>query len=205
MSAYTPRPGTIPTLGVPDLQGIRRIHMIGIGGAGMRNLARLFLSRGIEVTGSDLKDSKGMTELRELGAGVAVGHSADRVGDPDAVVISSAIAESNPELVEARRRDIPVWMRAQALAAAAAKQRTIAVTGTHGKTTTTAMVGLVLERAGLDPTYVIGGDPNETGSGARSGDGDLFVAEADESDGSFLLLRPTIGIVTNVEVDHVDF
>ena len=205
MSPYTPRPGTIPTLGVPDLQGIERVHMIGIGGAGMRNLARLFLSRGIEVTGSDLKDSKGMAELREMGAAVAVGHSADQVGDPDAVVISSAIAESNPELVEARRRNVPVWMRAQALAAAAAKQRTIAVTGTHGKTTTTAMVALVLERAGLDPTYVIGGDPNETGSGARSGKGNLFVAEADESDGSFLLMTPTIGIVTNVEVDHVDF
>jgi UDP-N-acetylmuramate--alanine ligase len=205
VSAYAPRPGTIPTLEVPDLQGVQRIHMIGIGGAGMRNLARLFLSRGIEVTGSDLKDSTGMAELRELGAAVAVGHSAHQVGDPDAVVVSSAIAESNLELVEARRRSIPVWMRAQALAAAAAKQRTIAVTGTHGKTTTTAMVALVLERAGLDPTYVIGGDPNETGSGARSGEGDLFVAEADESDGSFLLMRPTIGIVTNVDVDHVDF
>jgi UDP-N-acetylmuramate--alanine ligase len=202
---YAPRPGTIPTLEVPDLEGIRRIHMIGIGGAGMRNLARLFLSRGIAVTGSDLKDSKGTAELRALGASVAVGHSEDHVGDPDAVVVSSAIAESNPELLAARRRTIPVWMRAQALAAAAARHRTIAVTGTHGKTTTTAMVGLVLERAGLDPTYVIGGDPNETGSGARSGGGDLFVAEADESDGSFLLMRPAIGVITNVELDHVDF
>ncbi|HEY7756343.1 MAG TPA: UDP-N-acetylmuramate--L-alanine ligase [Actinomycetota bacterium] len=205
MSAYTPRPGTIPTLEVPDLATVRRVHMIGIGGAGMRNLARLFLARGIAVSGSDMKESKGLLELGEHGATVWVGHAAGQVGQADAVVISSAIREENPELVEARRRGVPVWMRAQALAAAAVGQRAIAVAGTHGKTTTTSMVALVLERAGLDPTYVIGGDPNETGSGARSGAGGVFVAEADESDGSFLLMRPAIGIVTNVEVDHVDF
>ncbi|HSJ50441.1 MAG TPA: UDP-N-acetylmuramate--L-alanine ligase [Actinomycetota bacterium] len=205
MTAYTPRPGTIPTLPVPALDGVRHIHMIGIGGAGMRNLARLFLARGIEVSGSDLKESKGLLELAEGGATVWVGHEAGRMGDPDAVVVSSAIHEENPELLEARRRDIPVWMRAQALASAAADQRAVAITGTHGKTTTTSMVSLVLERAGLDPTYVIGGDPNESGSGARSGRGDVFVAEADESDGSFLLMRPAIGVVTNVELDHVDF
>lgn len=204
-SSFAPRPGTIPTLDVPDLTSVRRVHMIGIGGAGMRNLARLFLARGISVTGSDLKDSNGLAELRSGGAAVVVGHHGDHVGDPDAVVVSSAIRESNPELAAARRRGIPVWARAQALAAAAAGHRAIAVAGTHGKTTTTSMIAHVLERAGLDPTYVIGGDPNETGSGARSGTGDLFVAEADESDGSFLLMRPAVGIVTNVEVDHVDF
>jgi UDP-N-acetylmuramate--alanine ligase len=203
--AYVARPGTIPTLGVPDLGAIRRIHMIGIGGAGMRNLARLFLARGIEVTGSDLKASKGIEELRALGATIAVGHDPSNLGEPDAVVVSSAIAESNPELREARRRDVAVWARAQALAAAAADRRQVAVAGTHGKTTTTSMIALVLERSGLDPTYVIGGDPNETGSGARAGSGDVFVAEADESDGSFLLGRPAIGVITNVEVDHVDF
>jgi UDP-N-acetylmuramate--alanine ligase len=202
---YTPRPGTIPTLDVPSLSGVRRIHMIGIGGAGMRNLARLLMARGIGITGTDLKDSKGLAELRDAGAEVSVGHAADAVREPDAVVISSAIREDNVELAEARRRGTPVWMRAQALAAAAAQLRTIAVTGTHGKTTTTAMVALVLERAGLDPTYVIGGDPNETGSGARAGGGELFVAEADESDGSFLLMSPAIGVVTNVDLDHVDF
>jgi len=202
---YSPRPGTIPTLDVPSLDGVRRVHMIGVGGAGMRNLARLLLARGIGVTGTDLKDSKGLAELRDAGAEVSVGHAADAVREPDAVVISSAIREDNVELVEARRYGIPVWMRAQALAAAAAQQRAIAVTGTHGKTTTTAMIALVLERAGLDPTYVIGGDPNETGSGARAGGGDLFVAEADESDGSFLLMSPAIGVVTNVDLDHVDF
>ena len=204
-SRYTPRPGTIPTLPVPDLGAVRRIHMIGVGGAGMRNLARLFLARGIEVTGSDLKDSTGLGELREAGANVVVGHAAEHVGEPDAVVISSAIRENNPELAHARSRGIPVWARAQALAAAATGSRAIAVAGTHGKTTTTSMIAHVLQRTGSDPTYVIGGDPNETGSGARSGSSDLFVAEADESDGSFLLMRPEIGIVTNVDVDHVDF
>jgi UDP-N-acetylmuramate--alanine ligase len=205
VSAYVARPGTIPTLEVPDLASARRIHMVGIGGAGMRNLARLFLARGIAVSGSDLKESKGLAELAEAGATVAVGHAAEHVGDAGALVISSAIRENNVELVEAGRRGIPVWMRAQALAAAAAEHRAIAVAGTHGKTTTTSMVALILERAGVDPTYVIGGDPNETGSGARSGAGEVFVAEADESDGSFLLMRPAVGIVTNVEVDHVDF
>jgi UDP-N-acetylmuramate--alanine ligase len=205
VTSYVPRPGTIPTLEVPDLATVRRVHMIGIGGAGMRNLARLFLARGIVLSGSDIKESKGLTELAEAGASVRVGHGAEQVGDAEAVVISSAIRETNPELVAARERGIPVWMRAQALAAAAAGHRAIAVAGTHGKTTTTSMVALVLERAGLDPTYVIGGDPNETGSGGRSGAGELFVAEADESDGSFLLMSPAVGIVTNVEVDHVDF
>ncbi|HEX6231148.1 MAG TPA: UDP-N-acetylmuramate--L-alanine ligase [Actinomycetota bacterium] len=204
-SAYTPPPGSIPTLEVPDLGPVRRVHMIGVGGAGMRNLARLLLARGIAVSGSDMKDSKGIVELREAGVEAVVGHAVANVGDPDAVVVSSAIREHNPELREARRRGIPVWARAQALAAAATEKRAIAVAGTHGKTTTTSMVALVLERAGLDPTYVIGGDPNESGSGARSGGGDAFVAEADESDGSFLLMRPAVGIVTNVEVDHVDF
>ena len=204
-SPYVPPRSSIPTLEVPELSGVRRVHMIGIGGAGMRNLARLLMARGIEVTGSDLKDSAGLRELREAGASVVVGHSPEHLGEPDAVVISSAIAEPNVELAAARERDLPVWARAQALAAAASDARTIAVAGTHGKTTTTSMVALVLERAELDPTFVVGGEPNETGSGARSGGGAWFVAEADESDGSFLLFRPEIGIVTNVEVDHVDF
>jgi UDP-N-acetylmuramate--alanine ligase len=202
---YVPPAGSIPTLEVPDLGSVRRLHLIGIGGAGMRNLAKLFLARGIAVSGSDLKDSKGLRELEAFGAKVRVGHAAEQLGEPDAVVISSAIRETNPELVEARRLGRPIWARAQALAALAGNSRAIAVAGTHGKTTTTSMIGLVLERAGLDPTYLVGGEPNESGSGARSGSGDLFVAEADESDGSFLLLRSEVGIVTNVEVDHVDF
>jgi UDP-N-acetylmuramate--alanine ligase len=204
---YAPPPGSIPTLVVPSLDGIARLHMIGIGGAGMRNLAKLLLARGIALTGSDLKDSKGLAELRALGADVAVGHDRAHVAgfDPDAVIVSSAIAERNVELEETRRRGVPVWARAQALAALTAGTRSIAVAGTHGKTTTTSMVAVVLERAGLDPSYVIGGDLNESGSGARSGAGELFVFEADESDGSFLLAPHPIGIVTNVDVDHVDF
>ncbi|HEY3264542.1 MAG TPA: Mur ligase domain-containing protein, partial [Actinomycetota bacterium] len=205
MSGYRPPPGSIPTLEVPDLADVGRVHMIGIGGAGMRNLARLFLARGLGVTGSDLKDSESVQELRALGATIATGHAGANLGDPHAVIVSSAIRDDNPELVEARRRGIPTWARAQALAAAATDRREIAVAGTHGKTTTTAMIALVLERAGLDPTYVIGGDMNESGSGANAGAGELFVTEADESDGSFLLGRPAVGVVTNIELDHVDF
>ena len=202
---YSPPPGSIPTLEVPTLEGVSRLHLIGIGGAGMRNLAKLLLARGVAVSGSDLKDSKGLGELRELGADVAVGHDPSHIEEPDAVVVSSAIGERNVELVEARRRDRPVWARAQALAALAAGKRSIAVAGTHGKTTTTSMIAVVLEQAGLDPSFLVGGDLNESGSGARSGEGDLFVFEADESDGSFLLTSPSIGIITNVDVDHVDF
>jgi UDP-N-acetylmuramate--alanine ligase len=205
MSAYVPPAGSIPTLPVPSLDGVRSVHMIGIGGAGMRNLARLLRARGIAVTGSDMKDSRGIAELSESGATVWVGHDAARLGTPDVVVVSSAIRETNPELRAARDRDLVVWARQQALAALAAGHRAIAVAGTHGKTTTTSMIAVLLERAGLDPSYLIGGDLNESGSGAKSGGGDLFVFEADESDGSFLLTRPHIGVVTNVDVDHVDF
>jgi UDP-N-acetylmuramate--alanine ligase len=134
-----------------------------------------------------------------------VGHDAAELGRPDAVVISSAIGEDNAELVAARDAGVAVWARQQAIAAIAEAHRSIAVAGTTGKTTTTSMIATVLEHAGLDPTYLIGGDLNESGSGARAGDGELFVFEADESDGSFLLTDPAIGVVTNVEVDHVDF
>ncbi len=205
MSGYVPPPGSIPTLPVPSLDDIRAVHLIGVGGAGMRNLARLFLARGIDVTGSDMKDSKGLVELRATGADVWVGHDAGRLGTPDAIVISSAIRPSNVELAAARDRGLPIWARQQALAAFAAGHRAVAVAGTHGKTTTTSMLAVILERAGVDPTFLIGGDLNESGSGARSGAGELFLFEADESDGSFLLTRPAVGIVTNIEVDHVDF
>jgi UDP-N-acetylmuramate--alanine ligase len=202
---YRPRPGSIPTLGVPSLGGVKTVHLIGIGGAGMRNLARLFLARGIRVSGSDLKDSDELRQLADAGARIRVGHDADALDAPDAVVVSSAIAEGNPELAAARARGLVVWARQQAIAAFAVTHRSIAVAGTTGKTTTTSMIATVLEHAGLDPTYLIGGDLAESGSGAKTGDGDLFLFEADESDGSFLLTAPTIGVVTNVEVDHVDF
>ena len=202
---YRPRPGSIPTLGVPSLDGVHSVHLIGIGGAGMRNLARLLLANGIAVSGSDLKDSDGLRELASAGADVRVGHDAAAIGRPDAVVISSAIDEANTELAAARAAGLAVWARQQAVAAVARSHRVIAVAGTTGKTTTTSMIATILDRAGLEPTYLIGGDLNESGSGAKAGDGDLFLFEADESDGSFLLADPTIGVVTNVEVDHVDF
>jgi UDP-N-acetylmuramate--alanine ligase len=207
-SRYEPPAGSIPTLSVPDLSSVHRVHMVGIGGAGMSGIARLLLARGIAVSGSDLKASVGVEDLRRLGADVAVGHRAEQVvaGDrPDAVVVSSAIPDRNPEVVEAVRLGIPVLARAQVLAALMAGARGVAVAGTHGKTTTTSMTAVILERAGLDPTFVVGGDLNESGSGARHGDGEWFVAEADESDGSFLLLSPAVAVVTNVEEDHLDF
>ena len=171
----------------------------------MSGIARLLVARGVRVSGSDLKDSRALADLRSLGALVSVGHRSGQLGTPDVVVVSTAIPERNPELAEARMREIPVLARAQVLAALAEGKRTLAVTGTHGKTTTTSMLAVVMERAGRDPSYVIGGDLNEVGSGARHGEGRAFVAEADESDGSFLLLSPAVAIVTNVEEDHLDF
>jgi UDP-N-acetylmuramate--alanine ligase len=205
---YEPPPGSIPTLPVPDLEGTDRIHLIGIGGAGMSGIARLLLARGVVVSGSDLKESQALDELRELGATVFVGHRPEQIDgehEPDAVVVSSAIPQGNPELAEARRRGIPVLARAQVLAALARGKRSIAVSGTHGKTTTTSMISVILDRAGLDPTFVIGGDLNESGTGTRHGAGEWFVAESDESDGSFLLLHPEVGVVTNVADDHLGF
>jgi UDP-N-acetylmuramate--alanine ligase len=205
---WTPPPDSVPTLDVPSLDGVRRVHLIGIGGAGMRNLARLLAARGLDVRGSDLKDTPSFEELRAIGVRIWVGHDAahiDTPGPPDVVIVSSAIPSNNPELAEAKRRLIPVWRRQQALASLVGGHRGIAVAGTHGKTTTTSMIAAVLEAAALSPSYLIGGDLNETGGGAMHGQGDLFVYEADESDGSFLLGSPWTGAVTNVEVDHVDF
>jgi UDP-N-acetylmuramate--alanine ligase len=202
---WTPPEGSIPTLSVPTLEGCRRIHLIGVGGAGMRNLARLLAARGLEVSGSDIKDSSSLAELAGLGVRTNVGHDPSALGSPDVVVVSSAIRPDNPELREANARDIPVWRRQQALAALAAGRRCIAVSGTHGKTTTTSLVATALEHAGADPTYLIGGDLNESGSGARHGAGDLFVFEADESDGSHVLIEPWIGVVTSIDLDHLDF
>ena len=204
-SHWAPPAGSIPTLLTPSLDGVRAIRLVGIGGAGMRNLARLFVDRDMEVSGSDLKDSASLRDLRALGVRVDVGHDASLLGRPDAVVVSSAIRDDNPEVAAALAQGIPVWKRQQALAALATGRRVIAVSGAHGKTTTTSMIAAILERAGLDPSYLIGGDLNETGSGARSGNGDAFVFEADESDGSFLLVPPWVGVITNIDLDHVDF
>jgi UDP-N-acetylmuramate--alanine ligase len=183
----------------------KRVHLIGIGGAGMSGIARILLARGTAVSGSDAKDSRTVLALRALGADVAVGHDAAHLPEPPAtVVVSSAIRESNPELAAARERGLPVVHRAQALAALTAGRRLAAVTGTAGKTSTTSMLTVALQHGGLDPSFAIGGDLAASGSGAHEGSGDVFVVEADESDASFLAFSPAVAVVTNVEADHLD-
>jgi UDP-N-acetylmuramate--alanine ligase len=190
----------------PDV--LRGAHLIGIGGAGMSGVARILLARGAPVSGSDAKDSRTVLALRAQGARIAVGQSADNLdlldSGPAVVVVSSAIKDANPELVEARRRGIPVLHRAQALAALMTGHRVACVAGTHGKTSTTSMLTVALQHCRLDPSFAIGGDLNESGANAHHGTGGLFIAEADESDGSFLAFHPGVAIVTNVEADHLD-
>jgi UDP-N-acetylmuramate--alanine ligase len=190
---------------VPDPSAWKKLHLVGIGGAGMSGVARLLLARGFEVTGSDIKETRELDSLRTAGARVVLGHAPKNVGDPDAVVVSSAIPPGNVEVRTATERGIPVLPRGEVLAALMRGLRGVAVAGTHGKTTTTSMIAVMLTRLGLDPTYVIGADLNEIGSGAWHGGGEFFVAETDESDGSFLLYEPEIAVVTNVEEDHLDF
>jgi UDP-N-acetylmuramate--alanine ligase len=192
-----------PTEPVP-LGELGRIHFVGIGGAGMSGIARIMLARGVPVSGSDSAPSEALSVLGSLGARVYVGHSADHLGDADTLVVSSAIRDDNPELTEARRRGLRVLHRAGALASLMFGRRVIAVTGTHGKTTTTSMITTVLRDIGADPGYVIGGVLAATGVGAADGTGTDFVAEADESDGSFLMLSPDAAVVTNIEADHLD-
>ena len=182
-----------------------KIHMIGIGGAGMSGVAEVLKSRGHTFTGSDLKESPYTRRLREAGITVYIGHAAHQVGDADQVVISTAIPKTNPELLEARRRSIPVIPRAAALASILEGARSIAVAGTHGKTTTTSMTAHALKALGENPTALVGGELNDIGSNVAFGRPDLVVAEADESDRSLLQLRPQAAIVTNVEFDHPDF
>jgi UDP-N-acetylmuramate--alanine ligase len=181
------------------------IHMIGIGGAGMSGIAEVLARRGNSVTGSDLKESPYTRRLREAGITVYIGHAPDQVGDADRVVISTAIPKTNPELLQARRRSIPVIPRAAALAWILQGSRSVAVAGTHGKTTTTSMTAHVLEALGENPTALVGGELNDIGSNVAFGRSDLVVAEADESDRSFLYLRPQAAVVTNIEFDHPDF
>jgi len=191
---------------VPAIR-LGRVHFTGIGGAGMSGIARIMLARGISVSGSDAMPSAMLDDLHAQGARVRVGHAAANLGDlgpGDTLVVSSAIRADNPELAEATRRGLRVMHRAAALASVMAGRRVIAVAGTHGKTTTTSMLTTVLRDCGADPGYVIGGVLVETGLGAEDGGGMDFVAEADESDGSFLLLSPDVAIVTNVEADHLD-
>jgi len=195
-----------PAEPVPAIR-LGRVHFTGIGGAGMSGIARIMLARGISVSGSDAMPSAMLDDLHAQGAAVHVGHAAANLGDlgpGDTLVLSSAIRADNPELAEATRRGLRVVHRAAALASVMAGRRVIAVAGTHGKTTTTSMLTTVLRDCGADPGYVIGGVLLETGLGAEDGAGMDFIAEADESDGSFLLLSPDVAIITNVEADHLD-
>jgi UDP-N-acetylmuramate--alanine ligase len=183
---------------------IQQIHLVGIGGAGMSGIAEVLLTLGYKVSGSDLQESETIRRLRELGGNIFIGHDAANIGEAQVVVVSSAVQPSNPELQAARARVIPVIPRAEMLAELMRLKYGVAIAGAHGKTTTTTMVATVLAQGGLDPTMVIGGRVNALGSHARLGRSDLLVAEADESDGSFLKLAPTIVAVTNLDQEHLD-
>ncbi len=184
----------------------QRVHFVGIGGIGMSGIAEVLLNLGYEVSGSDLIESEATRRLQSLGARVSIGHGEGNLeSNPSVVVISSAVKFFNPEVIEARKRAIPVIPRAEMLAELMRMKIGIAVAGSHGKTTTTSMIAAVLETAGLDPTLVIGGRVNSLGSNARLGQGRFLVAEADESDGTFLHLSPTIALVTNIDREHMDF
>ncbi len=189
---------------------LRRVHMVGIGGAGMSGIARILLDREGLVSGSDAKESRGLHALRARGAEIRIGHDASSLdllpGGPTAVITThAAIPKTNPELVEARRRGIPVILRPAVLAKLMAGRTTLMVTGTHGKTTTTSMLIVVLQHCGRDPSFAVGGELGEAGTNAHHGSGDSFVAEADESDGSLLEYTPNVAVVTNIESDHLDF
>jgi UDP-N-acetylmuramate--alanine ligase len=184
---------------------IKCIHFVGIGGIGMSGIAEVLLNLGYKISGSDVQQSDTTLRLQKLGATVAVGHSAQNIGNADVVVTSTAVKAANPEVVEARGRNIPVIPRAEMLAELLKMKFSVAVSGSHGKTTTTSMVATILAEGGLDPTMVIGGKLASIGSNARLGDGDIIVAEADESDGSFLKLSPTIAVITNIDREHLDY
>ena len=183
---------------------VRHVHFIGVGGIGMSGIAEILRSLDFGVSGSDLKESDVTRRLSELGVHIDIGHREGNVRDADVVVISSAVRPDNPEILEARRRQTPVIQRAEMLAELMRLKHGVAIAGSHGKTTTTSLVATVLRAAGLDPTVVVGGKVNALGSNARLGHGDILVAEADESDGSFLRLTPTIAVVTNIDPEHLD-
>jgi UDP-N-acetylmuramate--alanine ligase len=188
-----------------DRPELSRVHIVGIGGAGMSGIARIMVAQGLTVSGSDAKDSRRLQALRAIGVDARVGHDADLASGLDALIISTAIPETNVERVAARERGIQELSRAQALAIVMAGSRGVAVAGTHGKTTTTSMLTVALQNCGVDPSFAIGSELNESGSNAHLGTGEIFVVEADESDGAFLSLQPEAAIVTNVEADHLDY
>ncbi|WP_277057432.1 UDP-N-acetylmuramate--L-alanine ligase [Trichlorobacter lovleyi] len=185
---------------------IEKIHFVGIGGIGMSGIAEVLLNLGYQVSGSDLRESDTTERLRSLGGEICIGHAAENLTNVDVVVTSTAVQSDNPEVIEAKHRMVPVIPRAEMLAELMRMKYGIAIAGTHGKTTTTSsMVATVLTHAGIDPTIVIGGKLNTLGSNAKLGQGKFLVAEADESDGSFLTLSPTIAVVTNIDADHLDY
>jgi UDP-N-acetylmuramate--alanine ligase len=183
---------------------VRHIHFVGIGGSGMSGIAEVMLNLGYEVSGSDLAENAATRRLAVLGARVDIGHRAGNIAEADAVVVSTAVKEDNPEVQLARERQIPVVPRALMLAELMRLKQGIAVAGTHGKTTTTSLVASILAEGGFDPTFVIGGRLNSAGAHARLGSGEFIVAEADESDASFLHLTPVIAVVTNIDADHME-
>ncbi len=195
--------GLIEPIELPSLDELGPVHFIAIGGSGMNGIASMMLAAGVEVSGSDRQDSKYLRALEAAGARVYVGHRAEQLGDARTVVASSAIREDNPELAQARRRGLRVLHRSAALGALMLGRRGVAVAGTHGKTTTTAMLAHVLTGCGQDPSYVIGGAPSGATTGGHLGRGDLIVVEADESDGSFLQYPAEVAVVTNVDPDHL--
>lgn len=189
---------------LPELVG-KRVHFIGIGGAGMSGLARISLTYGIKVSGSDAKESNVVTALRALGASVEIGHRSENVEGADLVVYSTAISDNNPERIRSSELGISQIARATALALLMSDAKSIAVAGTHGKTTTSSMLTVALQASGVDPSFAIGGTITASGSNAHRGTGEFFVAEADESDGSFIAYHPYGAIITNIEHDHVDY
>ena len=190
--------------GVLDLSVPRRVHVVGVGGAGMSAIAEVLAAMGHDVTGSDLKPSAGLERLEALGVAVTVGHAAANLGQAELLTRSTAVPDRNPECRAAAEAGIPVLSRADVLTAICAQRSTVAVAGTHGKTTTASMLALVLRQAGVRPSFIIGGDVNEIGTGAAWDSGDLLVVEADESDGTFVRLPRSAAVVTNVEPDHLD-
>lgn len=189
---------------IPEMRRIRRIHFIGIGGAGMCGIAEVLLNQGYVISGSDLREGPVVERLRGFGAEVAIGHSAENITGVDVVVVSTAIDPKNPELLAARENRIPVVRRAEMLAEIMRYRHGIAIAGAHGKTTTTSLIASILTEAGRDPTYVIGGLLNSSGSNAGLGASRYLVAEADESDASFLHLQPMVSVVTNIDADHME-
>lgn len=183
----------------------KRIHFVGIGGSGMSGIARIMLSEGLTVSGSDLTDSVITQSLASLGAQIYIGQRSENIDNVDLLITSGAITRHNPELIAARERGIEILTRSEALALLMEDKRSVAVTGTHGKTTTTSMLTVALQAAGLDPSFAIGGLINSSGVNAHLGTGDIFIAEADESDGSFTAYQPLGAIITNIELDHVDY